>query len=39
MGWQIDKALSVAENDAALTEAVFRVMNLVDPPIRLCTRS
>ena len=35
MNWWIDKALSATENDAVLTEAVFRVTNLVDPPTRL----
>ena len=35
MNWEMDKALSATANDAVLTEAVFRVMNLVDPPTRL----
>ena len=35
MSWEMDKAISATANDAVLTEAVFRVMNLVDPPTRL----
>jgi len=35
MSRQMDKALRVAENDGVVTEAVFRVTNLVDPPTRL----
>lgn len=33
--WYTERVLTAAENDPAVTEAFFRVMNLVDPPSHL----
>lgn len=33
--WYTERVLKAAEHDPAVTEAFFRVMNLVDPPSRL----
>ncbi|TVX98528.1 2-polyprenyl-6-methoxyphenol hydroxylase-like oxidoreductase [Mycolicibacterium porcinum] len=33
--WYTERVLTAAENDPLVTEAFFRVMNLVDPPSRL----
>lgn len=33
--WYTERVLTAAENDPVVTEAFFRVMNLVDPPSRL----
>jgi hypothetical protein len=33
--WYTDRVLTAAESDTTVSEAFFRVMNLVDPPTRL----
>ena len=33
--WQMDKVHTAAANDPAVTEAILRVMHIVDPPARL----
>ncbi len=33
--WYTERVLTAAEDDPVVTEAFFRVMNLVDPPSRL----
>jgi hypothetical protein len=35
MNWGNNKVGTTAENDTVLTERLFRVANLIDPPTRL----